>query len=113
MSAFDFTALMETYGRRVQIQIGSETPGAPFGAFIRPLRYKNKMYLGGVNTRIGFDREGYYLYLGPPAHDLTAAVNDLRILTQDGDAYTVDRAESIFVGDTVSHIWAILRSVVV
>ncbi|MDR1464916.1 MAG: hypothetical protein LBJ11_06425, partial [Oscillospiraceae bacterium] len=52
---------------------------AGYGAFLQPLRYKNKMYLGGVNTRIGFNREGYYLYLGPAGHDLTKLGRDVWI----------------------------------
>lgn len=42
-------------------------------AFISPLRYKNKMYLYGVNTEIGYNSQGHYLYIGHPTPDLTAA----------------------------------------
>ena len=31
------------------------------------------MYLYGVNTEIGYNSQGHYLYIGPPDPDLTAA----------------------------------------
>ena len=56
--------------------------------FIQPLRYKNKMYLYGVNTEIGYNSQGYYLYIGPPEHDLTVNEDALII---DGDIkYQID-----------------------
>ena len=111
----DIKHIMERFGRQVTLCLpddGGES--GPYGAFVQPLRYKNKMYLGGVNTRIGFNREGYYLYLGPPDHDLTQLGGDLWIQMANApeERYTVDRAEAVHFGDTPSHIWAIVRSIV-
>ncbi|MCL2106875.1 MAG: hypothetical protein FWH26_07475 [Oscillospiraceae bacterium] len=102
---------MERFGRQVRLCLPDNWQTEHFGAFIQPLRYKNKMYLGGINTRIGFNREGYYLYLGPPEHDLTQLGRELWIQCGD-ERYTVDRAERVYCGDTPSHIWAIIRSMV-
>ena len=110
--ANDVKRMMERFGRQVKVclpESGGES-GA-FGAFVQPLRYKNKMYLGGVNTRIGFNREGHYLYLGPPEHDLTALPRGAWIAC-GAEKYTVDRAEMVFFGEEPSHIWAIIRSMV-
>jgi len=110
--AGDIKRIMERYGRQAKVCLpddGGES--GSFGAFLQPLRYKNKMYLGGVNTRIGFNREGHYLYLGPPEHDLTEAPHGAWIACGD-ERYTIDRAEKVFFGDEPSHIWAIVRSMV-
>ena len=108
----DIKRIMERFGRQVTLCLpddGGESE--PFGAFVQPLRYKNKMYLGGVNTRIGFNREGHYLYLGPPEHDLTTLSRGAWIAHGE-ERYTIDRAEVVFFGDEPSHIWAIIRSMV-
>jgi hypothetical protein len=102
---------MERFGRQVQLCLPDGWRSESFGAFLQPLRYKNKMYLGGVNTRIGFNREGYYLYLGPPEHDLTQLPREAWIQAGD-ERYTVDRAEVVYFGDERSHVWAIARSMV-
>jgi len=113
--ANDIKRMMERYGQQVKLCLpenGGESEA--YGAFIQPLRYKNKMYLGGVNTRIGFNREGYYLYLGPPAHDLTQLDPGMwiQLATNPDERYTVDRAELVHFGDEPSHVWAIIRSMV-
>ena len=80
-------------------------------AFISPLRYKNKMYLYGVNTEIGYNSQGHYLYIGPPDPDLTAASKN-SVITADGTSYRVDRAEKVYNGENVFYIWAIIRTIV-
>ncbi|MDR0531792.1 MAG: hypothetical protein LBG83_07005 [Oscillospiraceae bacterium] len=110
----EIRAVMERFGRQVRLCLPDGWQTEHFGAFLQPLRYKNKMYLGGVNTRIGFNREGYYLYLGPPEHDLTQLGRDMWIqaATNPAERYTVDRAEAVYFGEHPSHIWAIVRSMV-
>lgn len=80
-------------------------------AFISPLRYKNKMYLYGVNTEIGYNSQGHYLYIGPPDPDLTLAV-DGEYITCMGEKYRIDRAEKVYKGEDVFYIWAIIRVIV-
>lgn len=71
---------------------------------------QNKMYLYGVNTEIGYNSQGYYLYIGPPEHDLTLNEDALII---DGDIkYQIDRAEKIKLGEEVLYVWAVVRTVV-
>ncbi|MDR3313151.1 MAG: hypothetical protein LBS96_01695 [Oscillospiraceae bacterium] len=103
--------IMQRYGRPVRLRLPDGWQSETFGAFIQPLRYKNKMYLGGVNTRIGFNREGYYLYLGPPEHDLNLLGREASIECGE-ERYTVDRAETVHCGAEASHVWAIIRSIV-
>lgn len=80
-------------------------------AFISPLRYKNKMYLYGVNTEIGYNSQGHYLYIGPPTPDLTAA-EDGGYISCLGEKYRIDRAEKVYKGNEVFYIWAIIRVIV-
>ncbi len=80
-------------------------------AFISPLRYKNKMYLYGVNTEIGYNSQGHYLYIGPPDPDLTLA-SDGGYIRCMGEKYRIDRAEKVYKGETVFYIWAIIRVIV-
>ena len=48
----------EKRGRTLVIENTDSTQTAPFKGFIQPLRYKNKMYLYGVNTEIGYNSQG-------------------------------------------------------
>lgn len=80
-------------------------------AFISPLRYKNKMYLYGVNTEIGYNSQGHYLYIGPPDPDLTLAQNGDFVRCM-GEKYRIDRAEKVYKGNEVFYIWAIIRVIV-
>lgn len=80
-------------------------------AYIQPLRYKNKMYLDGIYTEIGFNSQGHYLYIGPPEPDLTQ-LSDSGYISADGTHYRIDRAERVFMGDEIFYIWAIIRTIV-
>ncbi len=98
------------FGRRVELNKPDGSKEA-FNAFIQPLRYKNKMYLDGVYTQIGFNSQGHYLYLGPPEPDLTLA-EDEAYLSADGIKYQIDRAERVYKGNEIFYIWAIIRTIV-
>ena len=107
----DIKRIMERFGLQAHLCLPDGWKSESFGAFIQPLRHRNRMYLGGINTRIGFNREGHYLYLGPPEHDLTQLGRDAWI--QCGrESYTIDRAEIVHFGNEPSHIWAVVRSIV-
>ena len=55
------------------------------------------MYLYGVNTQIGYNAQGYYLYIGPPEHDLTRLSDETELAIGDAH-YRVDRAEKVYCG---------------
>ncbi len=100
----------EPFGRTVALCGADGTEKSAFKALIQPLRYKNKMYLDGIYTEIGFNSQGHYLYLGPPEPDLCtlAAGEHLRA---DGVNYQIDRAEKVYQNDKVFYIWAIIRTI--
>ena len=102
---------MKRRGRAMSLRLPDGRASGTFYGFIQPLRYKNKMYLAGVNTQIGYNSERHYLYIGPPEYDLTAAGSDT-LLNAGGVDYRIDRAEKVYRGAEVFYIWAIVRTVV-
>ena len=101
----------QKYGRSARFEEPDGWQSTPFRCFLQPLRYKNKMYLYGVNTQIGFNAQGHYLYIGPPDHDPTALSSHASLRVGD-QAYLIDRAEKVYCGEKLYYIWAIVRTVV-
>lgn len=102
-------SLFDKYARTVEVRDGTKTKTCK--AFIQPLRYKNKMYLDGIYTEIGFNSQGHYLYIGPPEPDLTV-LSDSGYISADGTDFRIDRAERVYMGEEVFYIWAIIRTIV-
>ncbi len=103
--------IFEHYGRPASFMSRDGEKLREMKAFISPLRYKNKMYLYGVNTEIGYNSQGHYLYIGPPDPDITAA-EDGEYISCLGEKYRIDRAEKVYKGDKVFYIWAVIRVIV-
>ena len=91
--------IFKKYGRQMILTEpgGHKTP--PFYALLRPLRYKNKMYLFGVNTPIGYNSQGHYFYIGPPAPDIC---QEGAVISLGAEDYRVDRAEKVHRGEKSS-----------
>lgn len=105
---FNFDAVISGVGRTVTAHQSNGWCSAPFKALIQPLRYKNKMYLDGTYTDIGRHTSGHYLYIGPSNHDISK-LDDSAYLVSGGVKYMITRAEKCYLGERVTHIWAILR----
>jgi hypothetical protein len=105
------SSMFEKFGQDVTFKGSDGWSSATFGGFVQPLRYKNKMYLNGVNTVIGFNSQGHYLYIGPPEHDITLLKTDQWIEAAD-KKFTADRAEKVYFKNEVVYIWAIIREIV-
>lgn len=103
--------ILNRYGRPCSFREESGEVIERMSAVISPLRYKNKMYLYGVNTEIGYNPEGYYFYVGPPEADITDYDNG-RYIECSGEKYRIDRAEKVFKGISLFYIWAVLRKIV-
>ena len=103
--------MFDRFGREIILRDTDGWQSPVFHGFIQPLRYKNKMYLNGVNTVIGFNSEGHYLYIGPPNHDLSSLTGEYWI-ESNGKKFTVDRCEKVYFKNTVIYIWAIVREIV-
>lgn len=99
---------IEKYGQTVQYSQDGETYSRTYKAFIQPLRYKNKMYLDGKHSEIGFIDTSYYLYLGPS----DVNVVDYDVISRikiNNRLYDFTHAEKINLGDERLYIWAIIR----
>lgn len=107
----DLTGVFSSFGREFSLMSPEGSLLSASNAFISPLRYKNKMYLYGVNTEIGYNSQGHYLYIGPPEPDLTAASEGSYILCGE-NKYRIDRAEKVYKGNSVFYLWAIIREMV-
>lgn len=102
--------LFERHGRLVSLKDGPGRPVA-YHAIIQPLRYKNKMYLQGAYSDVGYVDPGFYLYLGPGEIALDEGSRDA-VLTVGKRSFVIDRAERVFYRDRSLYCWAILRSVI-
>ena len=74
-------------------------------AFLEPLRYRNKIYIGGEYRPLGALRREKYLYVGKPDYRL---IEDESVIETQGSQYIVKRCETYFVKDTPIYEWAIL-----
>lgn len=74
-------------------------------AFVQPLRYKNRVYVGGEYHVLGYQRREKYLYIGNPSYRLT---ENSSVIETQGDKYIVKRRETYFVKDYPVYEWAIL-----
>ncbi len=104
-------SIFSKYGRPAEFVAKDGRKLKEMRAFISPLRYKNKMYLYGVNTEIGYNSQGHYLYIGPPDPDITASA-DGEYISCLGEKYRIDRAEKVYKGEDIFYIWAIIRVIV-
>ncbi len=112
MTVTELDKVFKKFGREILLTKDDGWNSEIFHGFIQPLRYKNKMYLDGVYTVIGFDNQGKYLYIGPANHDLTAFDSATGCILCDNVKYTIDRAEKVFCGKEPLYIWAIIREIV-
>jgi hypothetical protein len=76
-------------------------------AFVEPLRYRNKIYIGGQYHHLGVNRVDKYLYIGPPELELKELSSVIETLS---GKYIVKRCETYYVKDTAIYVWAILVS---
>lgn len=80
-----------------------------FKAFLQPLRYKNKMYLSGTLTEIGYDTLRKFVLICPVSVNIPAVDGTRATLEFDGDSFCVDHCEKVFAGETPLYYWAIVH----
>lgn len=76
--------------------------------FLRPLRYKNKLYIEGTPTEIGTIDSGFFLFLAPPSMQIDK-VGNTGYISQGTKKYHIERWEEITFGEDVFFIWAVLE----
>ncbi|MBR5773843.1 MAG: hypothetical protein IKY44_03225 [Clostridia bacterium] len=105
----NFNKVISSVGKTVTAHLPDGWCSGPYKALIQPLRYKNKMYLDGTYTDIGRNTSGYYLYIGPANHDISR-LDETAYLVSGDVKYIISRAERCYLGERITHIWAILRN---
>lgn len=97
-----WAALLAKYGQRVVLHQGDTEVDAR--AFLQPIREKGQAQ--SLPSPLGWQREDRFLYLGDPNRPLTANCDWVEF---EGEGYAVTSAHPVYVGSSVSHIWAVLR----
>ena len=97
-----WAALLTRYSQRVVLHQGDSTVDAR--AFLQPLREKGQAQ--SLPSPLGWQREDRFLYLGDPNHPLSDHGDWVEF---EGAGYAVVSAHPVHVGNSVSHIWAVLR----
>lgn len=99
--------LFEKLGLTMTVTIGGGSYSY-FKAFLQPLRYKNKIYLSGVPTELGYDSLQKYLLIALPDAPLELIDGNSYILSYDGYNYSVDHCEKVYHGTEPYYYWAIV-----
>ena len=94
---------IDRYGGDVTVSRG--TSSVKGRGFVEPLRYRNKIYIGGEQRHLGFMKREKYLFIGTP--DLPLEENSSVIEAACGK-YIVKRCERYYVQDNPVYTWAIL-----
>ena len=97
-----WATLLAKYGQRVVLHQGDSTVDAR--AFLQPIREKGQAQ--SLPSPLGWQREDRFLYLGDPNHPLSDHGDWVEF---EGAGYAVVSAHPVHVGNSVSHIWAVLR----
>lgn len=99
--------LFNKMGVTLTVKKGSSTIST-FNAFLQPLRYKNKIYLRGVATELGYDSLKKYLLLSPADVDLSD-VDGTTISLYFGNIHlSIDHTETVYLGDSPYYNWTIV-----
>jgi len=80
-------------------------------AFIQPLRYKNKLYLEGEYTPVGYFDSDTYLYIGPGDDDIGPRIREVRMFAGDAEYFFV-RADVVKIKNNCIYTWAIVKPVI-
>ncbi len=80
-----------------------------FYAFLQPLRYKNKLYLSGVPTELGYDGLNKYLLICSPDIDVSKIDGINYRLCFGENAYGVDHYETVYSQGKALYLWAIVH----
>lgn len=98
---------LKRYGQKVKIL--KEGEEIETFAIVTPLRYKNKMYLEGTYTSLGYVDQSHYLYIGPAQYDFEDMGKDIVVSCGQGRC-VVKKCEKVFFKGRPLYIWAVLQS---
>lgn len=97
----EFARILSRYGQSVNVY-DREGQKTLVRAFFQPVRDKGAEQ--SVPTPLGRVEQDRFLYLGPAEIPLDGRCR----IVVEGESYRVETAQPIYVGETVSHWWAVL-----
>ena len=80
-----------------------------FDCVFQPLRYKNKIYLSGIPTELGYNSMRKYLIMTPlqvPFESLDGVTNYLQF---ESCKYRIDHYEKVYFKNEPLYYWAIIH----
>ena len=80
-----------------------------FPAFLQPLRYKNKIYLSGVPTELGYDGLNKYLLIAPYKVDKKYLMGEGYVIKFGEERFSADHCEPVYLGKKPLYYWAIVH----
>ena len=102
--------LFNKFGVRMSyVTVSSSDSSYDFYAFLQPLRYKNKLYLSGVPTELGYDGLNKYLLICPPDIDIGSIDGINYRLCFSDKAFGVDHCETVYSMGKPLYLWAIIH----
>ncbi len=105
MGIFDLaTATIKRYGSDVLIETDGTAQSTK--AFVQPLRYKNKVYVGGQYHLLGMYKKEKSLFIGSPDARLS---ENRSVITANAERFVVKRCETYYIQSTPIYVWAILE----
>ena len=100
----------DKYGIKMSYIVSdSKTQTFDFHAFLQPLRYKNKLYLSGVPTELGYDGLNKYLLICPPEINMKSIDGINYRLCFGDEAFGVDHYETVYRFGKPFYLWAIIH----
>lgn len=102
--------LFRKYGVEMSYRVAaSKKESFDFYAFLQPLRYKNKLYLSGVPTELGYDGLNKYLLICSPGIEINKIDGINYRLCFGDNAYGVDHCETVYAQNEPLYLWAIIH----
>ena len=97
------------FGRNIKIYNSAGELVQELNCLIQPLRYKNKLYLSGVPTELGYDGLNKYLLICPPEINIKDIDGINCRLCLGDEAFGVDHYETVYRFGKAFYLWAIIH----
>lgn len=96
--------MLARFGRQVVLRRGEEEPRTG-RAFLQAVLERREDWRQSLPTPLGEIRQDRFLYLGEPGLPLEEG----QVVECMGRDYRVEAAQPIYLGEELSHWWAVLR----
>lgn len=102
-----YDKLFSSFG--VTFTLVSPNGETAFECIFQPLRYKNKIYLGGIPTELGYNSMRKYLLMAPVSVPIDTTDGITNYLRFGENKYRVDHCEKVYLKGKPLYFWAIIH----